>query len=213
MKKKLLLLLTISSFIINGCGQKKDNKAAPESVKHFPLSTGDYIVNVVESKLIWTGKEVSTKEHYGTINIKSGRIAINDNGMISGDIEIDMSTINTTDLTGRGKQKLDGHLKSPDFFDVNQYPNAYLKFQGDEKKFSSEQLKFDGQLTIKDITHPISFISKIKDSDGKLTANAQVIFNRSLYDVRFRSGKFFENLGDKLIYDDITVDVLIVSTK
>ena len=105
------------------------------------------------------------------------------------------------------------HLKSPDFFDVNQYPNAYLKFQGDEKKISNGQYKFDAQLTIKDITHPISFKSKIGDSTGKLTANAKVIFDRSLYNVRFRSGKFFENLGDKLIYDDISIDVLIVSSK
>ena len=213
MKIKFLLLLTISSFIFYSCGQKKDNKAVSKPVKHFPLSTGDYTVNVLESKLIWTGKEVSTKKHYGTINIKNGRISINNDGMINGDIEIDMPTINTTDLQGRGKQKLDGHLKSPDFFDVNQYPTAYLKFQGNEKKLSNGQLKFDGQLTIKDITHPISFTSDIKDSDGKLTADAVVIFDRSLYDVRFRSGRFFKNLGDKLIDDDISVDVLIVSSK
>ena len=70
MKIKFLLLLTISSFIFNGCGQKKDNKAVSRPVKHFPLSTGDYTVNTGESKLFWTGKEVSTKKHYGTINIK-----------------------------------------------------------------------------------------------------------------------------------------------
>ena len=77
MKIKFLLLLTISSFIFYSCGQKKDNKAVSKPMKHFPLSTGDYTVNVLESKLIWTGKEVSTKKHYGTINIKNGRISIN----------------------------------------------------------------------------------------------------------------------------------------
>ena len=116
MKIKFLLLLIISSFILNSCGQKKDNKAVHETVKYIPLSSGDYTVNVVESKLIWTGKELSTKEHFGTIKIKSGKILIDENGMINGNIVIDMPTINTTDLQGRGKQKLDGHLKSPDFF-------------------------------------------------------------------------------------------------
>ena len=66
----------------------------------------------------------------GTLNIKNGQIIISDKGLISGDIEIEMSTINTTDLQGRGKERLDGHLKSPDFFDVKKHPVAFLKFQG-----------------------------------------------------------------------------------
>ena len=211
MKIKFIPLLIITLFIINGCGQKKDNSSASAKQEYPSLRRGDYTVNISESKLIWTGKQVSTKQHNGTINIKKGKIIISDNGSINGDIEIDMSTINTIDLQGRGKDKLDGHLKSPDFFDITQHPVAYLKFQGNQKNYSNGKLKFDGELTIKNITHPISFYSKIENLSGNLSANADVIFDRSLYDVKFGSGKFFDNLGDRLIYDEINIDVLIVT--
>mgnify|MGYP000888758262 CR=1 FL=1 len=71
--------------------------------------------------------------------------------------------------------------------------------------------RLDGELTIKNITHPISFYSKIEHLNGKLSANAEVVFDRSLYNVKFGSGKFFDNLGDRLIYDEISIDVLMVT--
>lgn len=207
--KKLSSLIIIILFIVNACVQKKDNSSVLQNQELSQLKKGDYAVEVSSSKLIWTGKEVSTKQHNGTLNIKKGQIIISDKGLIRGDIEIDMSTINTTDLQGRGKDRLDGHLKSPDFFDVKQHPVAFLKFQGNEKHFSNGKFKFDGELTIKNISHPISFYSSIENPNGKLTAKAEVIFDRSLYNVRFGSGKFFDNLGDRLIYDEISIDVLI----
>ena len=149
--KKLSSSAIIILFIVNGCVQKKDNSSVLQNQELSPLKKGDYAVEVSSSKLIWTGKEVSTKQHNGTLDIKNGKIIISDKGLISGDIEIDMSTINTTDLQGKGKDRLDGHLKSPDFFDVKQYPVAYLEFQGNEKSFSDGKLKFDGELTIKNI--------------------------------------------------------------
>ena len=204
------LFLTIL-IIINGCEQKKDNVSGSSNQESLSLNKGDYAVEISTSKLIWTGKEVSTKQHNGTLNIKKGQIKISDKGLISGDIEIEMSTINTTDLQGRGKERLDGHLKSPDFFDVKKHPVAFLKFQGNEKHFSDGKLKFDGELTIKNISHPISFFSTIENVNGKLSARAEVTFDRSLYNVRFGSGKFFDNLGDRLIYDEIRIDVFIVT--
>ena len=79
MKIKFIPLLIITLFIINGCGQKKDNSSASTKQEYPSLSRGDYAVNVSESKLIWTGKQVSTKQHNGTINIKKGKIIISDN--------------------------------------------------------------------------------------------------------------------------------------
>ena len=210
-KKRINPLLLTTLIIFNGCVQKKDNASGSKNQESLSLNKGDYAVEISASKLIWTGKEVSTKQHNGTLNIKRGQIIISDKGLISGDIEIDMSTINTTDLQGRGKERLDGHLKSPDFFDVKNHPVAFLKFQGNEKHFSNGKLKFEGQLTIKNISHPISFFSTIENLNGKLSARAEVTFDRSLYNVRFGSGKFFDNLGDRLIYDEIRIDVFIVT--
>ena len=153
----------------------------------------------------------STKQHHGTIQIKKGQIKINDSGLINGDIEIDMSTINTTDMQGRGKENLDQHLKDSDFFDVKIYPISYLKFHSNGKENNNGKLKFDGELTIKNITHPILFYSEIQKLNGKLKAKANVVFDRSLYDVKYGSGKFFDNLGDRLIHDEINIDVMVVT--
>ena len=211
MKTKIAYILIIALFIIDGCGHKKEQRSDILRQKELSLSSGNYSVNLSESKLIWTGKQVSTKQHKGTINIKKGDFIISDNGLIRGAFEIDMLSINTTDLQGRGKDKLDEHLKSSDFFDVVQYPVAYLKFQGAQKENSNGKLKFDGELTIKNITHPISFYSKINKFNGKISADAEVVFDRSLYNVKYGSGKFFSDLGDRLIYDEISINVFVVT--
>ena len=103
-KKRINPLLLTTLIILNGCGQKKDNSSDSKTQESLSLNEGDYVVEISTSKLTWTGKEVSTKQHNGTLNIKKGQIIISDKGLISGDIEIEMSTINTTDLQGRGKE-------------------------------------------------------------------------------------------------------------
>ena len=122
-----------------------------------------------------------------------------------------MTTITVTDMQGKWGTKLEGHLKSPDFFDVEEYSSAFITFQSDENPIKNNQLNLTGELTIKDITHPLSFTTELLQTKPSLQAKASLSFDRSKYDVRFRSGKFFENLGDKLILDDIEVDVLLVT--
>ena len=213
MKIRLIPIIILVISMITSCSKEQKSNTAIQKQEKVLFQKGNYAINKMDSKIIWTGKQLSTKQHEGTINILDGDIQIDKNGFIKGEIKIDMKTINTTNLEGQWKNKLDGHLKSPDFFDVNNYPSAYLKFRSDEKTISEGNLKFDGQLTIKGITHPISFTSKIKDADGKLTANAELTFDRSLYNVKYGSGKFFSNLGDKMILDDISVEVVVVASK
>ena len=64
----------------------------------------------------------------------------------------------------------------------------------------------DGELTIKGITHPINFSITLNSENN---ATAMLVFDRSKYDVRFRSGSFFDELGDKLILDDIKLEVAL----
>ena len=99
---------------------------------------------------------------------------------------------------------------SPDFFDVEISPTAYITFQSTKKPNKKKKINLDGELTIKDITHPLSFTADLLNTKPYLTAKAILSFDRSKYDVRFRSGKFFENLGDKLILDDVDIEVILV---
>jgi polyisoprenoid-binding protein YceI len=70
-------------------------------------------------------------------------------------------------------------------------------------------LGFDGDLTIKNISHPISFTANISESEGKIIAQSSLVFDRSIYNVKYGSGTFFEDLGDYLILDDINLEVTL----
>jgi len=202
-----IILLTLI-----GCGKKNENKDSKASTtSSISLEQGSYKIINNESELKWIGKELSTKTHTGTLAFINGEIDVNSNGAIHGKVQIDMTSIDVTDMQGKWGKKLEGHLKSPDFFGVEKYPNAFITFQSDENPIKNNQINLSGELTIKDITHPITFTAELLDIKPSIIAKANLSFDRSKYDVRFRSGKFFDNLGDKLILDDINVDVLLVA--
>jgi len=212
MIRKFIIPASIIILTLIGCGKKnetKDIKVGNTSSTY--LEKGSYDIISTESELKWIGKELSTDTHTGTLVLKNGKIDVNANGVIHGEVEIDMTTITVTDMQGKWGKKLEGHLKSPDFFDVGKYSSAFITFQSDENPIKNNQINLIGELTIKDITHPISFTAELLQKKPTLKAKASMSFDRSEYDVRFRSGKFFENIGDKLILDDIEVDVLLVT--
>lgn len=162
-----------------------------------------FSTNVEESSIRWYGEEITGKTHFGSLKFKDGTLNIQ-NSIVSGGIFIvDMTSLSVEDLSGGGKAKLEGHLKSDDFFSVEKHNEAVLKITQKGKAIGDTQTLI-GNLTIKGIEHPIEFIFNLKDNN---TASAELTFNRSEYDVRFRSGSFFENLGDKLILDDIKLEV------
>lgn len=162
-------------------------------------------VDLKESRVRWVGKRV-TGQHNGTIQMKSGEVQTKGEALTGGRFEIDMSTITVEDLTNpKQNAKLTNHLKSDDFFSAMKYPTAV--FQVTEVKPGPEG-KFDvtGNLTIKGITHPVSFPLKVETMvGGKVRAMGTATIDRTKWDIRYGSGKFFKGLGDKLIYDDFEV--------
>ena len=109
------------------------------------------------------------------------------------------------------------HLKSDDFFSVEKNPVATFTITKiapySAKKDEAATHYVTGNLTIKGITHEISFPAEITFSDDLMTAKAAFAIDRTKWNVRFRSGSFFENLGDKMIYDDIKFDLTLVAEK
>ena len=210
MKKKTLLIIFM---FIAGCGTVKDTEKSSKKLNQVSFEEGVYSVVVDRTELSWIGKEISTKIHTGTLNLSDGTIQIIDENTINGNITIDMSSINVTDLQGRAKEMLEGHLRSADFFEVENYPNATLNFKSKSYNKLKNLIDFEGQLTIKDISNPIFFSATLIESSPYLKAKSILSFDRSKYNVRFRSGSFFENLGDKLILDDIDVNIVLVTEK
>lgn len=165
-------------------------------------------VDAANSSLKWHGKKV-TGEHFGTIQLKNGGLVLENNKIIAGEFTIDMSTIKNTDIEDAGnKAKLEGHLKSDDFFGVEKFPTAKLVITS-TSAFENDVASAKADLTIKGITHPIEFY--IHKEGSKFLAEVEV--DRSKFDVKYGSGSFFDGLGDKMIYDIFTLSVAIVTVK
>ena len=156
-------------------------------------------INTEKSTLKWIGEKITTSQHSGSLDFKSGEMTIKDGLIISGNFIVDMTSISVEDISGSGKKRLEGHLKSDDFFSVDKHDKALLYIKGSKK--TEKGFLVDANLTIKDLTHPIQF-NMVSIEGGY---NADLVFDRSKYNVRFRSGSFFENLGDKLIIDDVVL--------
>lgn len=153
-------------------------------------------IKVENSKVIWKGYKV-TGSHEGTIALQSGNLTFEADKLVGGEFVIDMTTIITTDLEGDYKGKLEGHLKSDDFFGVTTFPTATLVFK-DVESTGKNSYAVTGDLTIKGIKNPVSFDISIYGSK----ATASVKIDRTKFDVRYGSTSFFDNLKDKAIYDE-----------
>ncbi|NNE26907.1 MAG: YceI family protein [Saprospiraceae bacterium] len=162
-------------------------------------------IDIEKSTIEWVGKKITGK-HNGVINLQSGELEY-DNGRLSGgSFVIDMTSIAVRDLDGGMRGKLEGHLKSPDFFDVANHPTATFTITN-VSPGEGGAFNITGDLTIKGITNPLTFSA----TSGDGSFNADIKVDRTLYDVRYGSGKFFDNLGDKTIYDDFELTVALVT--
>lgn len=170
------------------------------------VNAQNYKVNTSQSVLKWNGKKVAG-EHYGKIALKDGTFTLKSNKIVDGKFTIDMNSITSEDLPeGEWNKKLVDHLKSDDFFGVEKYPETVLELTG-STPITNGKTKVKGKLTIKGITHPVEF----EATQQGLTVSALITVDRSKYNVRYGSGKFFQNLGDKAINDDFTLDVKLVA--
>lgn len=197
--KKIFTILIFASIL--SCNTNSSKSNTPDSI-NIGASDAIYTIQQDQSELVWTGRELSTSSHYGTIDFQSGQFEINDGLISSGEFIVDMTTINNQDLPEDARPRLEGHLKSDDFFSVESHPTATLTITGSQL-ISEGVWNVTGNLTIKGFTHPVEF--EMLNSENGWAAN--LVFDRSKYDVRFRSGTFFQNLGDKLIFDEIELAI------
>ena len=153
-------------------------------------------IKTENSKLVWKGYKV-TGSHEGTIDIQSGSLIFEGDKLTGGNIVINMATIASTDLEGEYKGKLEGHLKSDDFFGVETHSTSTLEFT-EVKASGKNSYNVIGNLTIKGKTNPVNFAISIYGN--KATASLKV--DRTKYDVKYGSASFFDGLKDKAIYDE-----------
>jgi len=178
------------------------------SIPSLLIANDTLYVNVDKSRIHWTGKKV-TGEHSGTVDISSSFIVMERDSIIGGEFIIDMSTIKNTDIESpEWQRKLELHLMNEDFFYVDSFPFVILNIKNHQFIQSEESEKIDqifAELTIRGITHAIQFPFQLSQQNSIFFAEGFFDINRTLFNIQYNSGTFFENLGDRMIYDDFTI--------
>lgn len=214
-----ILLITIS--LMAGCSKSEEktistDKSTTTGKKDVTASSNKgkkLTISAPESKVEWVGKKVTGK-HNGTVDITGGELFVDNGNLTGGSFNIDFSTIKNLDLQDpEMNAKLTNHLKSDDFFSAEKFPIGKLELTSATplSDGSGNNYTIGGNLTIKGITKPVSFPAKVSINGDAVTATADFKIDRTLWDVKFRSGKFFENLGDNLISDDIELKITIAA--
>lgn len=178
-----------------------------------------YLVDVKQSSMHWTGYSLfSFGEHNGTISLKKGELIVVDNQLTGGSFEIDMNSIKSLDMAANdGGDDLVNHLKSDDFFSTEKFPAALFEITKVEpiKEATGDQpnAQITGTLTLKGVKNTLKIPATVKHSGSTITAHAKFKFDRTKWNVRYNSGKFFSDVGDNAISDAIGIELHVRATK
>ena len=169
-------------------------------------------VDAEKSTVKWKGSKI-TEGHEGFIQIQKGVLMIEHGTLVGGQISIDMNTITNSDIESeKYKAKLEGHLKSDDFFDVEKHPLSTISITK-ATKTEGNNYSIVADLTIKGITHSITFDAEVNIQKIAFFAKAKIRIDRTKWDIKYNSGNFFKDLGDKLILDEIEFDISLLSAR
>lgn len=173
-------------------------------------SASAYKVAPDKSQVRWTATKV-TGAHNGTAPVKEGRFEMKDGLVTKGKIEIDLAKLKVLDLTDpKYNSDLTGHLKSDDFFSTDKHPIA--TFEVEKAVREGDKQVLEGKLTLKGKAEAVKIpvtVTPQGDREVKLAGKAKL--DRTLWDIKYRSGKFFPNIGDKMIHDEFEVDFDLVA--
>jgi polyisoprenoid-binding protein YceI len=170
-----------------------------------------YKVDAEKSQILWEAKKVSGA-HNGIISLNNGEVHVEGSNVLAANINMDMNSIVCKDIENQEwNQKLVGHLKSEDFFSSEKFPQSVFETTSIVKNANDENYTIKGNLTIKGITHEISFPATVKLENGNLEANGTAKLDRTKWDIKYGSGKFFQGLGDNMIYDEFQIEFDLVA--
>lgn len=171
-----------------------------------------YVIDKKESVITWKCSMVFANKggHNGYVSLSKGELMIEKGQLAGGAVEVDMNSI-ADEHHGRDNGLID-HLKEPDFFDVKKFPISTFAITR-VAPADGGNINVTGNLTIKGITREVTFPAKADVKGRTVTANGKVTIDRTQWDVRYKSGKFFAGLADEAISDDIEFDMKIVAKK
>jgi polyisoprenoid-binding protein YceI len=212
MNNKLTILITALIFFSCRGPVKEENKNnALADSSSLPIGNEKYVIDTKGSFVTWKGSNlIGSNTHIGYIYLLKGEFIIENGQLIGGTAEVDMNTIED-DKHGKDNG-LVNHLKDPDFFDVKKFPTATIVLTKTAPT-TGENKTIAGNLTIKGITQPVTFPAKIEVKDGIVKMNGRLVIDRTKWDVRYKSGKFYDLLADQTISDSIEFYIRITAKK
>lgn len=219
MKKQLFTFLVAGTFALYSCENKQteNTTTTTEDTTASEVSeTGQaqsFVIDTANSIIKWTGKKVAGS-HNGTIKIQSGQLQTQGKTITDGEVVINMNSIQNEDLKDKeSNQKLVGHLRSDDFFSVEKNPTATFDITRIDAGEKEDDAIITGNLTIKGKSEEISIPVKTTFSDDKIKAKGTTTIDRTKWDIRYGSKKFFDKIGDKAIYDEVELEFEVEATK
>src|SRR5690606_16325435 len=206
--KKVFILLSASALFLASCVSNPDGKKAEttDALEVAAVSGKELSLNTTDSKLRWEGNKV-TGQHYGEVAISSGTLVLDEEGKLTGgEFVIDLNSIDVQDIEGEYRDKLTAHLKSDDFFDVENHPEAKFEITSVAAGETAEQILISGNLTIRGVTKNITFDAEVKEASEKpFVANADFNIDREEFGVSYQ-GK-----ADDLISKEINIKVSLIT--
>jgi polyisoprenoid-binding protein YceI len=214
MKNKLsisYLILIIAPLCFACGGPVKEENNASASTLTLHVGSEKYVMIDTKESVVRKGANlIGSNSQTGFIYISKGELMMENGQLMGGTVEVDMNTIQ--DRNHGSDNKLVHHLKDPDFFEVKKFPFSTIAITN-VASINGEDKKVTGDLTIKGITHPVSFPVKMEVKDSIVKANGKLVIDRTLWDVRYKSGKFYADLADQAMSDSIEFHINVVAKK
>jgi polyisoprenoid-binding protein YceI len=216
---KFSTLAAAAALVLAACGEAPAPEATPapaatEQAEVTPakaaLVDGDYTVDAAGSEIVWIGRKI-TGEHRGNISLASGNFRVTDGQVAGATFVMDMTSMTNTDLDEENGGNLLGHLASDDFFSIATYPTA--TFQATTFAPTANGYIAKGNLTIKGITKPQEVEVTLETAENGAAMRGMMKIDRTAFDIKYGSGSFFSDLGDKAIDDNFELGFFIRATK
>lgn len=213
MKNIFLMLAVVSA--LTACNSKNENKATTSDSVQAAATDGTAYTVDSSSTVTWAGSK-PTGTHTGTFRLKEGTLSVKDNQLSGGSFLIDIASINNQDLVkdAESKGKLEGHLKSPDFFDVAKYPTAKFEITSVEKNTDTAKKEMThivkGNLTLKDSTKNVTFPARITVDAQTVSAAADFSIDRTDWGMSYKGPN---NPQDWVISKTVGIKINITATK
>jgi polyisoprenoid-binding protein YceI len=221
MKRTIIAMsLILAAFTACNDAPEADNAVTSDAQEvNSEAATGGetYTVNAGQSSIEWIGTK-PTGQHHGTFKIKDGTLTASNNEVTGGKVNIDVASVQPDDQDAEGNTKLQTHLKSPDFFEVEKYPTGTFEITsvkagaptGGDAVMKDATHTVTGNLKLKDQTKSVSFPAKINASGNEIVTDASFNIDRTQWGIVYRSDK---SLGDKFIGTDVNIKLHIVAKK